>query len=342
MKHWKVLAILLVVFSLSLSACELPGASTPEPTQPDPQAVFTAAAQTAEALRLERIARTATPAVEELVSTAAAPTPTLTVPPPTETVTTTVATPETAIAPPTDAPAAGGENKAEFVEDVTIPDGKKIGPEKRFTKTWRLRNVGKTTWTAEYGLVFIDGALMGATPSVPLPREVAPWEKVDISVEMIAPSSPGTYRGFWKLRNAEGQIFGVGPNADEAIWVEIVVDSAAALEETTPTGVGEQTVTNVSLAVNNAAAYADCPHTFVFTALFTLNKAASITYSLEAGDNTGSLIKVPPPTTRNLDAGTHSMVYELSFSSAITGWARLHITEPEPVFSNQVNFTLTC
>lgn len=341
MKYWKVLAILLAVFSLLLSACELPGASTPEPTQPDPQAVFTSAAQTAEALRLERIARTATPAVEELVATAAAPTPTLTIPPPTETITATAATPETAIAPPTDAPATGGEDKAEFVEDVTIPDGKKIGPEKTFTKTWRLRNIGKTTWTAGYALVFIDGALMGASPSVPLPSEVDPWEKVDISVEMIAPSSPGTYRGFWKLRNAEGQIFGVGPNADEAIWVEIVVDSTAALEETT-TVVVEQTVTNVSLAVNNAEVYADCPHTFVFTALFTLNKATSITYSLEAGDNTGSLIKVPPPTTRNLDAGTHSMVYELSFSSAITGWARLHITDPEQVFSNQVNFTLTC
>ncbi len=56
-----------------------------------------------------------------------------------------------------------------------------------------------------------------------LPTSVAPGEKVEIAVDMVAPPNPGAYRGYWELRNATGQIFGFGANADESIWVDIVV-----------------------------------------------------------------------------------------------------------------------
>ena len=165
LKHCSVSLILLVV--LSLSACQLPAAGTPEPTKPDPQAVFTSAAQTAEAMRLERAASTGAPVVEELIATAAAPSPT--VPLPTQPLTPALPVATTAVPPTEGVPPAAGDEKAEFIEDVTIPDGTRVGPGKPFTKTWRLMNVGKTTWTREYSLVFIDGDLMGAPPSVPLP-----------------------------------------------------------------------------------------------------------------------------------------------------------------------------
>ena len=224
MKKIVLLGKFLFVSSLLLGSCKLPAPATPEPTEPDAQAVFTAAAQTAEAKLLERAETTSSPTPEEPVATVTSPATTATAVIPTLALTLTATTPLTTIAPPTDAPAAGGD-KAAFEVDITIPDGTVVGPEKKFVKTWRLKNVGKTTWTTAYSLIFIDGNLMGASSSIPMPKSVAPWEKVSISVNMIAPSAPGKYRSYWKLKNAENQIFGVGPNGDEAIWVEIVVKS---------------------------------------------------------------------------------------------------------------------
>ncbi|MEK6256076.1 MAG: hypothetical protein N2C13_02005, partial [Chloroflexota bacterium] len=48
---------------------------------------------------------------------------------------------------------------------------------------------------------------------------------IDISVELTAPNTPGTYRGNWKLRNANAVIFGIG-NAGSAFYVEIDVISS--------------------------------------------------------------------------------------------------------------------
>jgi hypothetical protein len=84
-----------------------------------------------------------------------------------------------------------------------------------FVKTWKIMNTGTTTWTTTYSLVHISDNLMGAENSVPLTVEVPPNQNVDISVNMVAPSTNGSYRGFWRMRNAEGQLFG------DAIYVDI-------------------------------------------------------------------------------------------------------------------------
>ena len=44
-------------------------------------------------------------------------------------------------------------DRAQFVTDVTVPDGTKYDPGATFTKTWRLRNVGTCTWTTAYTMV---------------------------------------------------------------------------------------------------------------------------------------------------------------------------------------------
>src|SRR5512143_3278895 len=36
---------------------------------------------------------------------------------------------------------------AQFVADVTVPDGTSYAPGTTFTKTWRLKNIGSCTWT---------------------------------------------------------------------------------------------------------------------------------------------------------------------------------------------------
>ena len=81
---------------------------------------------------------------------------------------------------------------AQFVADVTIPDGTSFSAGTAFTKTWRLKNIGVCTWTTSYALVFDSGTQMGAPASLSFPINVAPGQTVDLTVNMTAPSSAAT------------------------------------------------------------------------------------------------------------------------------------------------------
>lgn len=107
--------------------------------------------------------------------------------------------------------------------DVTVPDNTQFAPGQSFTKTWRLTNSGTCTWSKEYTLELFSGEKMGAPASVALTQNVAPGQSIDISVDMVAPSNPGTYQGNWKLRNAAKTWFGIGPGGVSPFWVRIVV-----------------------------------------------------------------------------------------------------------------------
>ena len=123
--------------------------------------------------------------------------------------------------PPTVAPS--GCDKASFVADATVPDGTIFSPGAAFTKTWRLRNTGSCAWTTSYKLIYYSGEQMGAPTAVNLPWNVSSNQTVDISVNMVAPTTAGEYRGFWILANANGQFFGIGSDAAQPVWVEIKV-----------------------------------------------------------------------------------------------------------------------
>lgn len=114
-------------------------------------------------------------------------------------------------------------NDASFLEDVTIPDGTTFPPGKPFLKEWRMRNVGSCTWSTGYDLIFVGGNRMEAQRAIPLAETVRPGEEVDLGAYMYAPLAPGVYRGFWMLRNTNGERFGVGDDADDSFWVEIEV-----------------------------------------------------------------------------------------------------------------------
>lgn len=116
---------------------------------------------------------------------------------------------------------------AQFIADVTIPDGTNLAAGTSFTKTWRLKNIGSCTWTTAYALVFVSGNPLGAPAAVNLPTNVAPGATVDVSVNMTAPTSAGHYIGYWKLRNASGILFGIGATATQSFWVEIKVTTTA-------------------------------------------------------------------------------------------------------------------
>lgn len=128
---------------------------------------------------------------------------------------------------PSPASAAPACDWAQFVADVTVPDGSIFDPGQAFTKTWKLKNIGTCTWSTSYSMYFVSGTQMGNTSTVNLPSSVAPGGTVDVTVNMTAPTSAGHYIGYWKFKNASGGPFGIGFNANRSWWVEINVSSSA-------------------------------------------------------------------------------------------------------------------
>ncbi len=121
---------------------------------------------------------------------------------------------------------------AQYLRDVTIPDGTVLLPGQRFTKTWRFKNIGVCTWNDEYQLFLDAGEPMGGSVFQTLAGDVAPGDTVDFYIELKAPLNPGAYRGYWRLRNPAGVLIPVvGGYQGGSFYVDIVV----ALATPTPT-----------------------------------------------------------------------------------------------------------
>src|SRR6185436_14411746 len=142
--------------------------------------------------------------------------PTVTGTPPTATPTRTPG-PITVTVPPNSC------DKAQFVSDVTVPDGTVMAPGQTFTKTWSLRNIGTCAWTKSYQIFFFSGEQMGGPASLTFAEDVPVGKVATFSVNLTAPSAAGSYRGFWMFKNASGQIFGIGTPPNRPWWVDIKV-----------------------------------------------------------------------------------------------------------------------
>jgi hypothetical protein len=142
------------------------------------------------------------------------------------------ATTPSPLPPPNVATPAGCTDLAGSVQDITLPDGSPVIAGEPFRKVWRLRNAGTCTWTPAYALVFSSGERMGGAAVVPLGASIQPGSTVDLAVDLVAPTTRGTYRGYWLLRNNKGLLFGTPSTGVNPIWVEVVVASSG----TTVTG----------------------------------------------------------------------------------------------------------
>jgi len=109
-----------------------------------------------------------------------------------------------------------GVDSANWISDITLPDGTIVSPNQSLAKTWRMQNTGDTTWGSGYQLVFVNGEQMGAPSAVSVPT-TAPGAQADISVNLTAPSGSGIHTGYWRLRNPQGTFFG------PTIWVTVNV-----------------------------------------------------------------------------------------------------------------------
>lgn len=144
---------------------------------------------------------------------------------------------------PTNEP--GCTNSAAFVIDVTIPDNSVIGAGEIFTKTWRVRNTGTCIWASDYVLTYYSDNRMGAPDATPL-GITFPGETADVSIDLTAPATPGTYRGNFVIENPEGLIMQV--DNDSRLWLIIQVQNTA------PTATAGTTTTNASPTGTGATA----------------------------------------------------------------------------------------
>ncbi|BCX04727.1 MAG: hypothetical protein KatS3mg053_2665 [Candidatus Roseilinea sp.] len=103
-----------------------------------------------------------------------------------------------------------------FVADLTYDDQNMANPPilqpgQPFRKGWRVRNSGSCTWTTAYTFSFDGGnsplAQMGGQTQV-IAQPVVPGQTVDFYVDLVAPTVPGIYQGFWRMRNDRGVGFG--------------------------------------------------------------------------------------------------------------------------------------
>jgi hypothetical protein len=97
---------------------------------------------------------------------------------------------------------SGQVDNAAFVSDVLV-----VPPGQSFIKTWRILNSGQTRWGDGYTFAFLEGDLLDAPQSVPVPS-TKPQAQAEISITMQAPAQPGVYASQWELRSPDGQGFG--------------------------------------------------------------------------------------------------------------------------------------
>lgn len=213
-------------------ACDLPLPAPVAPATVDTSPLYTAAAQTLVAqLTQAAVDAAATAALLPPTNTPGlaqdTPTPLPTLAPPVTNTPFPTASPLPTFTPVIATPTLSGPqslcNAARFVKDVTIPDDTRMNAGEAFTKIWELENIGTCTWNEDYELVFARGDQMDGPDSQTLDGDVEPGERVQIEVELTAPTSSGDYQGNWLLSDDEGATFGVGSAAKSSFWVKIEV-----------------------------------------------------------------------------------------------------------------------
>ena len=123
------------------------------------------------------------------------------------------------IPPPVDSPDGHIQpviNHATYINTEFPPNDTVVAANQSIHKTWRVKNTGNRIWGPDHKLVFIGGNQMGAPNEVNIPV-TEPGGVADISIDVTAPSTSGTHRGEWRLRNRHGTFFG------DKLWVQIVV-----------------------------------------------------------------------------------------------------------------------
>ena len=92
--------------------------------------------------------------------------------------------------------------KAEFIEHVTLSDGRSVLSGRPIVKIWRVRNNGLTTWPNDTEVVFIEG-MPGGETSFRVPA-LQPNEEGEVMCT-LQPAADAISKSTWRLRSASVQ-----------------------------------------------------------------------------------------------------------------------------------------
>ena len=98
-------------------------------------------------------------------------------------------------------------NNAQFLEDLTIPDGSVVAPGTMLDKRWSVQNSGSCDWGPGYNLVRLGADPLSGMDELALyparAGTAAVWQVV-----LKAPMEPGDYFSRWQARTPTGSLFG--------------------------------------------------------------------------------------------------------------------------------------
>jgi hypothetical protein len=295
----------LMVIALLLGACNLPSGN-----DQGAEAEATFAAQTLAVLL------SATPALPATTTPGVSPATLTPIPPPVNTNTPA----------PTATPTCP---QAQFVTDVTIPDGTVMTPGQAFTKKWRIRNSGQCAWNG-YTLVFDSGDSMGGPASQPI-GVVNPGQEIDLEVNLTAPNPAATYRGYWRIVSNTSVVVPVlNGYQGRAFYVEIKVQAPAAPTATNTSPPPAFAVTSV-----NFTTVGGC-NGFTATANITVNGAGTVKFHWIRSD--GATPPVPPDMVFAA-AGTQSANISWTTTASGTHYFDIYVDSPNNQLFGRAQFT---
>lgn len=191
---------ILVILTLLLTACNSFGT----PATPDPavlQATINAAVtQTVEAMAVQMTSTalampTATVTLEPTATATVEPSATVIIPTATNT-----RVPYTPVPTKTATPT----NYACQLISTSPTAGTKFKTGDEFDAVWKVKNIGVLTWdVGNVDLVYDSGSKLQKIADIyDVSSEVKPGSELSLVVDMVVPSTAGTYKATWKLRIA--------------------------------------------------------------------------------------------------------------------------------------------
>lgn len=94
-------------------------------------------------------------------------------------------------------------DKLQWVSNVPS-DKSKVPAGKGFKITWKLQNIGTTTWDKTYTFKFFAGTQLAKNSAYSIVKDVKPNTSMDFTVDAVAPSAPGDYYSLWVLQRPDG------------------------------------------------------------------------------------------------------------------------------------------
>jgi uncharacterized protein YkwD len=116
-------------------------------------------------------------------------------------------------------------NTAILLRDITIQDDTHVNAGEKFTKTWEFQNTGTCPWV-DTTIRFSAGDPLNAPLSAPV-ADTLPSGKVQVSVELTAPTADGKYTGYFTLLNSNGEVIPIG--TQKTFWVKFIVGAYAMI-----------------------------------------------------------------------------------------------------------------